>query len=82
MKKCGGLAGAVALLALALSGCGKSTYETAPVTLSTTYGTVVCQLYIDDTVLWDEAVSHPGSMTRANADKVCRDEGHRRAKAG
>jgi hypothetical protein len=67
---------------LALAGCDKSTYETPPVTLSTTAGTVVCQLYRPDTVMWDEAMSHPDAMSRTSADSLCRQEGHRRLQNG
>ena len=82
MKTIGGLAGIAAGMVLSLGGCSKASYETTPVTLSTTYGPVVCQLYTSDTVLWDEAISHPDTMQRAEADTLCRTEGQRQAKAG
>ncbi|MAY86427.1 MAG: hypothetical protein CML02_06915 [Pseudooceanicola sp.] len=82
MKRFGVVTGAAAVGALALSGCDRYAYETEPVTLSTTYGTVVCQLYMPSTVLWDEAIAHPEAMPKAEADRMCRSEGHRRVNAG
>jgi len=43
---------------------------------------VVCQLYMPSTVLWDEAIAHPEAMPKAEADRMCRSEGHRRVNAG
>ena len=34
-------------------------YTTAPVSVTTQSGTVVCQLYRTNTVLWDRAISVP-----------------------
>ncbi len=75
-----------ALLSLAitlpvLSGCvGLSTFETEPITIPTSKGHVVCQLYLHDSVTWDRSVSHPSSMSVAEADRICFDYGYELAR--
>ncbi len=64
---------------LALSGCiDQSRYETAPVQVKTPKGTVTCQLYKHNQVLWDEATSVPPGMTIREGDQTCINEGKRR----
>lgn len=52
-------------------------YETAPVTLMTVQGEVICQLYTHERVLWDRAIDRPETMTVVDADNICRSEGER-----
>lgn len=56
--------------AVFLSACAS-----APINLQTPKGTVTCQNYLDDILLWDRAISHPSGMTKAEADFMCRDAG-------
>lgn len=70
------------MAAILLAGCsdnfGKAGFETLPETLETDQGPVVCQFYTEKRVLWDEAVGHPETMTKEEADAVCLAEGKRR----
>lgn len=54
-------------------------YETTPVQVETANGTVTCQLYTKDTVLWDRALDWPRSMDYKQADAICKTEGKRQA---
>lgn len=67
-----------------LSACVQSPadYETTPVNVDTPKGTVTCQLYRPDLVVWDRAIDRPNSMSVAEADAICQNEGLRRKKAG
>lgn len=68
------------VLAVALAGCvDPRDYESDPVEVPTTRGTVICQLYTQNLVVWDRAITRPEAMTVADADAVCIDEGKRRA---
>ena len=62
---------------LLLAGClgTPRQYESAPVTVSTKQGAVVCQLYTRELVLWDRAIDRPETMDVQTADEVCRREG-------
>ena len=75
MPKVGLLVGAM----MFLYGCvgDPSTYETEPVSLETPKGTVICQLYTPDRVIWDRAINRPDSMSIKEADDLCRAEGER-----
>lgn len=72
----------IAVPLLALAGCVSSpeAYETEPVELTTPKGTVTCQLYTDEIVLWDRAILWPRTISAAEADAVCKEEGRRRAR--
>lgn len=72
-----------ALPVLAMAGCVASPkdYETTPVKVETDQGTVTCQLYTDDLVVWDRAIDRPASMSVKAADSVCLAEGERRKNA-
>lgn len=72
----------VPVSALLLSGCVSSpeAYETEPVEIKTAKGTVTCQLYTDEIVLWDRAIVWPRNFTHREADAVCKEEGRRRAR--
>lgn len=52
-------------------------YETTPVKLSTPKGTVTCQLYTEELVIWDRAINVPPGMTIAEGDQLCHNEGLR-----
>ena len=72
------------LVALALSGCNwydNRKIETPPVTLNTTEGPVICQLYREDIVWYDRAWVKPSTVTTEQANTLCRKEGER-IKAG
>ena len=58
-------------------GLDKASYATTPVQVETDQGVVTCQLYREDLVLWDEAISKPSSMTIAEADAICQNEGYK-----
>lgn len=60
-----------------LAGC-----QSSPVQVESAQGPVKCQLYMKEVVWWDHAVSHSDSLSKAEADQICRDEGHREQKAG
>ncbi len=67
---------------LALTGCiDPKDYETTPVKVETAKGVVVCQLYKERQVIWDEAVSIPPGMTIKEGDQICVNEGLRRLKS-
>ncbi len=70
------------LAGVLLTGCISSpqAYETEPVDLKTPKGTVTCQLYTDEIVLWDRAIRWPRTITAEQADAVCKEEGRRRAR--
>lgn len=63
-----------------VAGCSidPKNYETAPVEVATTQGTVTCQLYTPERTIWDRAIDWPRSMTAAEADATCKLEGDRR----
>lgn len=75
--------GAFALPIVALAGCVSSPvdYETAPVKIETAKGTVTCQLYTKDLVVWDRAIDRPATMSVKEADSICNAEGERRKRA-
>ncbi|GGH17915.1 hypothetical protein SAMN05444007_11738 [Cribrihabitans marinus] len=56
-------------------------FETDPVRIDTPKGAVTCQLYTDQTVVWDRAIAAPAGMSIQEADKICVDEGYRRMQA-
>lgn len=66
-----------------LSACAQDprAYETTPVEVKTKQGTVVCQLYTRERVLWDRAIDRPSTMSVRAADDICRAEGLRRKNA-
>lgn len=68
---------------LALSACigSPKDFETDPVQITTKGGTVVCQLYTKETVLWDRSIDHPASMSVEAADHYCVAEGVREKNA-
>lgn len=73
--------GAITTLTVAtvLVGCvDPSDFESEPVQVQTAQGTVTCQLYTDERVLWDEAIAAPAGMSISTADSICRAEGQRR----
>ncbi len=67
------------LAAIALSGCvgDPAGYESDPVTVSTSGGNVVCQLYTKRVVRWDRAIDRPNGMSVQDADAICLQEGER-----
>ncbi len=52
-------------------------YESAPVTVQTSKGAVVCQLYTKEIVEWDRAIQRPQSMSIEEADNICLEAGRR-----
>jgi len=67
-----------------LAGCGgidPRDFETEPVELQTAKGTVTCQLYTPQRVVWDRAIDWPRSMNAREADAVCQAEGQRQKDA-
>ncbi len=68
---------AIAMFAFVLSACGLDprNYETAPVQVETSKGTVTCQLYTPDTIVWDQAITVPAGMSIQEGDAVCKAEG-------
>lgn len=61
------------------SGCTDPAYfETPPVEVETTRGSVTCQLYWPEETTWDQAVLAPPGMSIPEADQICRNEGLRR----
>lgn len=71
---------AISLMALiVVAGCvgDPTAYETAPVKLKTEKGTVTCQLYTREQVIWDRAIDRPANMSVKEADELCRAEGRR-----
>ncbi len=64
-------------LAAALAACSPKQFESAPVTVDTAQGPVVCQLYTKNLTDWDRSISHPDAMSVAEADRVCEAEGLR-----
>ena len=68
--------------ASALSGCiDQQSFATTPVQVETEKGTVICQLYTLDQVLWDEAIAVPAGMSIQEGNRVCISEGNRRLTA-
>ena len=62
-----------------LAGCiDPADYESTPVQVQTAQGVVTCQLYTNERVLWDRAISAPAGMSIQQADNVCISEGNRR----
>lgn len=74
MTKYFALAGAAIL---ALSACTPKDYESAPVTLETPQGPVVCQLYTKSMLDWDRSITRPNTMSVETADSLCKAEGRR-----
>lgn len=69
----------ILLLPLALSACvTERTFESVPIEVTTDRGVVTCQLYGQNQVVLDRALSHPAAMTSAEAHRACREEGGRR----
>lgn len=63
--------------AATLTGCiDPANYATTPVSVTTETGTVVCQLYRTNNVLWDEAISIPPGMSISTGDAICKNKGH------
>lgn len=62
-----------------VAGCATDpkNYESAPVSVETSKGTVVCQLYTRDLVAWDRAIEVPQKMSISEGDTICRAEGQR-----
>ena len=59
-----------------LAGCiDPANYTTAPVSVTTQSGTVVCQLYRTYTVLWDRAISVPPHMSISTGNAICENKG-------
>lgn len=71
----------VAAVPLALAACVSDprAYETEPVKVQTSKGTVTCQLYTKDLVRWDRSISRPSNMSVDEADAICQAEGARQA---
>lgn len=69
---------AVACIGL-MSACSMdpANWETAPVTVQSPQGEVVCQLYSKEITTWDRAISRPDTMSVAQGDAICRAEGVR-----
>ena len=68
-----------AIASTVLSGCSINpvNYETTPVQIQTPQGTVVCQLYTKERVLWDRAIGVPAGMSVETGDTICKNEGIR-----
>lgn len=60
-----------------IAGCTPKNFETAPVTVDTPQGPVVCQLYTKNLSDWDRSVSRPEGMSVQAADQICVAEGKR-----
>lgn len=75
VTKSGRFAAGVLVAALLLGGCAPADLETAPVSVATKKGTVVCQLYTHEIVYWDRATHVPAGMTPDEGDAVCRQKG-------
>lgn len=56
----------------------KRQFESPEIAVSTSDGTVVCQLYTRDDSSWDRAVSRPAALTDDEANAICLEEGARR----
>ena len=60
-----------------LTGCiDPANYVTTPVTVTAENGTVVCQLYRLNNVLWDEAISVPPGVSIKTGYTICKNKGH------
>ncbi|MBL4919038.1 hypothetical protein JL811_17585 [Tabrizicola sp. DMG-N-6] len=64
---------------LLLSACAPRDLESPPVTVATAQGPVLCQLYTEGIVYWDRSIDRPDSMSAAQADAICLEEGQRLA---
>lgn len=64
-------------LAAGLAGCVPSPrgYESDPVVVQTDQGPVTCQLYTQEITVWDRSINRPDSMSVAQADQICLNEG-------
>ncbi len=62
-----------------LAGCAGDPrdFESTPVEVASPKGTVTCQLYTKEVVLWDRAIDRPDAMGVEEADEICRAEGRR-----
>ena len=71
----------IAILSLAAAGlltaCSPESYESAPVTVDTPQGPVVCQLYTKNLLDWDRSISRPSTVSVEDADTICKNEGVR-----
>lgn len=67
----------VAVAAISACSIDPKDYETAPVTVETAQGPVVCQLYTESLVRWDRSVSRPAAMSVETADAICLKEGQK-----
>ncbi|WP_371169725.1 hypothetical protein [Aliiroseovarius sp. 2305UL8-7] len=66
---------------VAVSGCGRSSYESTPVVVKTPKGEVTCQLYTVERVQWDQAIAKPANMSKREADNVCIAKGAKQLEA-
>ena len=65
------------VISTARTGCiDPANYATTPVSVTTETGTVICQLYRTNNVLWDEAISIPPGMSISTGDAICKNKGH------
>lgn len=64
-------------LVLVTAACSPKSMETAPVSVETAKGTVVCQLYTAELVYWDRSIAHPDKMTTQEADAICIERGRK-----
>ena len=69
--------GAATLIGGCTSGINLQDYATTPNAVQTAQGTVTCQHYRYDQILWDEAISAPTGMSIETADQICKNEGFR-----
>jgi len=65
-----------------LGACSPRDLESAPVTVHTPQGDVVCQLYTHDVVYWDRSIDRPATMSVEHADNICREEGRKELGTG
>ncbi|MDB6178769.1 hypothetical protein PAF17_14825 [Paracoccus sp. Z330] len=73
---------AMAAMATAfIAACSPKSFESAPVTVETAQGPVICQLYTKSLGDWDRSVSRPEGMSLETADQVCVAEGQREMKS-
>lgn len=75
----------IAVLSVAAAGllaaCSPKSFETAPVTIDTPQGPVVCQLYTKGMLDWDRSISRPNALSVEAADAICKNEGIRQQKS-
>lgn len=75
---------AFVVVSAGLTGCVGSPehHETTPVEVETAQGTVTCQLYTRERVMWDRSINRPNAMDVKVADEICREAGRRWANEG